>query len=149
MPISTPSQTIGPFFHGALNWLVSAPPTPQGWVTVRGRVLDLDAKPVADALLEFSLSAAASDKLRFQRAFTDDDGHFQFLLPAASHAHVTLFARGLLKHLFTLVYLMAQSVPSHVPDSRRVTLIAQPAGDEFRWDIRLRGEGETVFFELL
>ncbi len=148
MLIPTPSQTIGPFFHGALKWLVSPAPTPPGWVTLRGSVLDVDEKPVADALIEFSLSAATSDKLRFQRAFTGDAGHFQFVMPAASDAHVTLFARGLLKHLFTHVYLVAQSVPSHVPDARRATLIAQPAGDEFRWDIRLRGEGETVFFEL-
>jgi protocatechuate 3,4-dioxygenase alpha subunit len=30
---------------------------------------------------------------------------------------------------------------------RLKTLVAAPAGDaEYRWDVRLQGEGETVFF---
>ena len=93
------------------------------------------------------MSAAAGVKLQFQRAYTNDAGAFQFVLPAGGYAHVTLFARGLLKHLFTRVYLTERSVPSHIPVPRRATLVAQPAGEEFRWDVRLRGEGETVFFE--
>jgi protocatechuate 3,4-dioxygenase beta subunit len=32
---------------------------------------------------------------------------------------------------------------------RLATLIATPAGaNEYRWDVRLQGEGETVFFAL-
>ncbi|MFN0317485.1 MAG: hypothetical protein ACKVQA_20875, partial [Burkholderiales bacterium] len=135
MNSSTPSQTIGPFFHGALNWLVSAAQPPQDWVTVRGSVLDREGKSVADALLEISLSESASDKFRFQRVYTNDAGVFQFSVPAASHAHVALFARGLLKQLFTRVYLVAQSVPNDIPPARRATLTAQCAGDHVRWDI--------------
>ncbi|MSQ60640.1 MAG: hypothetical protein EXR36_13605 [Betaproteobacteria bacterium] len=145
---STPSQTIGPFFHGALNWLVSAAPAPQRWVMVRGSVLDREARSVADALLELTLSVSTPDRFGFQRVFTNDAGAFQFVMPAASHAHVTLFARGLLKHVFTRVYLVARSVPNDIPAARRATLIAQPVGDHFHWDIRLSGEDETVFFEL-
>jgi protocatechuate 3,4-dioxygenase, alpha subunit len=148
MNSSTPSQTIGPFFHGALKWLVSPVQPPQGWVTVRGNVLDREGRSVADALLEISLSESTTDKFRFQRVYTNDAGDFQFVMPATSHGHVTLFARGLLKHLFTRVYLEAQSVPNDIPPARRATLVAQPEGDHLRWDIRLSGQGETVFFEL-
>jgi protocatechuate 3,4-dioxygenase alpha subunit len=29
---------------------------------------------------------------------------------------------------------------------RLATLVARRAGGEYRWDVRLQGEGETVFF---
>jgi protocatechuate 3,4-dioxygenase alpha subunit len=36
-----------------------------------------------------------------------------------------------------------------VPAERRATLIAQPAGDNLlRFDIRMQGQNETVFFDL-
>jgi protocatechuate 3,4-dioxygenase alpha subunit len=36
-----------------------------------------------------------------------------------------------------------------VPAERRSTLIAQPAGDNLlRFDIRMQGQNETVFFDL-
>jgi protocatechuate 3,4-dioxygenase alpha subunit len=36
-----------------------------------------------------------------------------------------------------------------VPPGRRSTLIAQPAGDNLlRFDIRMQGQHETVFFDL-
>jgi protocatechuate 3,4-dioxygenase alpha subunit len=34
------------------------------------------------------------------------------------------------------------------PPQRRDTLIARRDGDNFRFDIRLQGEGETVFFDV-
>jgi protocatechuate 3,4-dioxygenase alpha subunit len=34
-----------------------------------------------------------------------------------------------------------------VDPARRATLIATPQEDGYRFDIRLQGEGETVFFE--
>jgi protocatechuate 3,4-dioxygenase alpha subunit len=33
-----------------------------------------------------------------------------------------------------------------VPAARRDTLLAQPTDDGYRFDIRLQGPGETVFF---
>ena len=35
-----------------------------------------------------------------------------------------------------------------VPEDRRATLLAQPTDDGYRLDIRLQGDGETVFFAL-
>lgn len=66
-----------------------------------------------------------------------------------------VFARGLLVHLFTRIYLpgdeavlAADPLLARVPAERRDTLVA---GDEghgtYRFDIRLQGEGETVFLE--
>ena len=67
---------------------------------------------------------------------------------------VSIFARGLLKPLRTRVYLAPRAIVESDPQmralagSRRLdTLIAKPTGRaEYRWDVRLQGEGETVFF---
>jgi protocatechuate 3,4-dioxygenase alpha subunit len=74
------------------------------------------------------------------------------------HLVVTVFARGLLKHLITRIYfqddprLARDPVLRRVKDeTRRATLIAQPAGGQpgaYRWDVRLQGPGETVFFDV-
>jgi len=66
---------------------------------------------------------------------------------------VCVFARGLLHHLFTRIYL-----PGFDPESdpllatlepeRRSTLIAEPAAERvYRFDVHLQGERETVFLE--
>ena len=153
----TPSQTIGPFFHEGLKWAIAPTGTQPGGVRVTGRVLDRDGKGVSDALLEIwqpGWPAAA-----FQRVATDGDGRFVFHMPAPTagqvHANVTVFARGLLRELFTRVYLhprdevSALDLPVGIPDTRRASLAAVRAdADSFRWDVRLQGEGETVFFEI-
>ncbi len=72
----------------------------------------------------------------------------------APYLGVCVFARGLLVHLFTRIYLpgddaalAADPLLVRVGD-RRDTLIAgaEPDGT-YRFDIRLQGEGETVFLE--
>ena len=35
-----------------------------------------------------------------------------------------------------------------LPASARATLLAEPTGDGYRLDVRLRGERETVFFDV-
>jgi protocatechuate 3,4-dioxygenase alpha subunit len=98
----------------------------------------------------------------FGRIQTDANGHWyaRTLRPgargrSAPHLSVCVFARGLLVHLFTRIYLpgdeaalAADPLLSRVPGERRDTLVA---GDEghgtYRFDIRLQGEGETVFLE--
>jgi protocatechuate 3,4-dioxygenase alpha subunit len=42
----------------------------------------------------------------------------------------------------------ADPVLASVPEDRRRTLIAEPDGDGYRFDIRLQGADETVFFVL-
>ena len=153
----TPSQTIGPFFHEALKWAVEPLTGIRGAVRVGGRVLDRDARPVNDALIEVWQPAWEIGP-RLQRAMSDDDGRFAFLMPipehGQGHANVTLFARGLLRGLFTRAYLHARDdeaaivLPAGIPTSRRATLLPRRVGNAYAWDIRLRGEDETVFFEL-
>jgi protocatechuate 3,4-dioxygenase, alpha subunit len=64
-----------------------------------------------------------------------------------------VFARGLLHRVVTRVYfedeLSANAedvVLASVPVDRRSTLLAAPSSDGYRFDIRLQGRGETVFF---
>jgi len=95
------------------------------------------------------------------RIQTDADGHWyaRTLRPgargdSAPYLSVCVFARGLLVHLFTRIYLpgdeaalAADPLLARVGD-RRDTLIAGAEGDgTYRFDIRLQGEGETVFLE--
>jgi protocatechuate 3,4-dioxygenase alpha subunit len=61
-----------------------------------------------------------------------------------------VFARGLVHHLFTRAYLTDGADPllDSLPADRRATLIAaEGANRTYRFDIRLQGEGETVFLE--
>jgi protocatechuate 3,4-dioxygenase alpha subunit len=75
----------------------------------------------------------------------------------APHINVIVLARGLLKHLYTRVYFAGEPANAHdpvlslVPEDRRATLLATPApGRPSTWsiEIRLQGEGETVFFDV-
>jgi protocatechuate 3,4-dioxygenase alpha subunit len=75
----------------------------------------------------------------------------------ASHVNVCVFARGLLRHLYTRIYfdrdaaLADDIVLALVPEDRRATLLAhQELDGSGRWtfDIKLQGENETVFFDL-
>jgi protocatechuate 3,4-dioxygenase alpha subunit len=73
----------------------------------------------------------------------------------APHIDVTLFARGMLNRVVTRIYFAdeaeanaADPVLATVPAARRNTLLAQPAEGGYRFDIRLQGAGETVFFDI-
>jgi protocatechuate 3,4-dioxygenase, alpha subunit len=78
--------------------------------------------------------------------------------PQAPHLLLAVFARGMLRHLYTRIYFGDEAgnasdpalVP--VPADRRVTLIAAraPANGNaaYQLDLRLQGDGETVFFEV-
>ena len=104
----------------------------------------------------------------FGRCPTGHDGTFKIVtlkpgaLPfgdgrtEAPHLDVSVFARGMLDRTVTRIYFPdetaaneADPVLQAVPADRRATLIAVPAGDHLlRFDIRLQGDGETVFFDL-
>lgn len=91
----------------------------------------------------------------FGRVATDADGHYALrtLLPGNAglpYISVCVFTRGLTHHLFTRAYLAEGADPllDSLPADRRATLIAaEGAGRAYRFDIRLQGEGETVFLE--
>jgi protocatechuate 3,4-dioxygenase alpha subunit len=158
MTAPTPSQTVGPFFGFALPFDNDANATAResrDAIRVEGQVLDGAGEPVSDALVE------ASQGDQFARCRTDGEGAFHFTLrkPVLSNGapffNIAVFARGLLRHLLTRMYLpdeddahRADGVLQLVDDGRRHTLIARREGDILHFDIRLQGEGETVFFAL-
>jgi protocatechuate 3,4-dioxygenase, alpha subunit len=104
----------------------------------------------------------------FGRCETDAEGRYWFVtvkpgpVPApgggmqAPHILVSVFTRGLLKRVATRIYFPdeqaaneADPVLAAVDPERRSTLVARPDGDRLlRFDIRLRGDGETVFFDV-
>lgn len=72
----------------------------------------------------------------------------------APHISVSVFARGFLNRLHTRIYFADEAanatdpVLALLPESRRDTLIAKREADGvYRFDIRVQGDGETVFFE--
>jgi protocatechuate 3,4-dioxygenase, alpha subunit len=105
----------------------------------------------------------------FGRLATAEDGSctFETIRPGcvaepdgavqAPHINVSILGRGVLKRLSTRVYFAgepandADPILAFVPESRRPTLLAHPDPARTRswaFDVRLRGEGETVFFDV-
>ena len=173
---ATTSQTAGPYLHIGLTWLiieqVAAAGVPGKRVTIQGRVLDGDGKPVDDALVEIwqadSRGAYGGKRFRgFGRSATDDQGGFRFhtIQPGrvpgpggrmqAPHISVTVFMRGQLKQLLSRIYFPGEPsnykdpVLALVPRARRGTLIANQSGKRgvLEWNVILQGRYETVFFD--
>jgi len=109
--------------------------------------------------------ADGGDFRGFARAPTDRDGTFAIHtvkpgpVPGAGgatqapHLAMAVFARGLLNRVVTRVYFAdeaelnaADPVLAGLPDDRRATLLAEPEDDGYRFDVRLQGADETVFF---
>jgi protocatechuate 3,4-dioxygenase alpha subunit len=76
----------------------------------------------------------------------------------APHINVVVFMRGVLVHAYTRIYFSDEAATNEgdpvlttIPTGRRATLIAQrtetAAGIVYRWDIRMQGDAETVFFD--
>ncbi|MFI7037403.1 protocatechuate 3,4-dioxygenase subunit alpha [Microbispora rosea] len=162
--MTTPSQTVGPFFGYALPYAADWELVPDGHpgaVTITGLVLDGAGEPVPDALLELwtgeggdrgALSRSGTGVSGFGRCGTAPDGSYRFRLapPSRPYAALLVFARGLLKPVRTRVYLADVPDPllGSLDPARRATLLARPEGqDVYRFDVRLQGERETVFLE--
>jgi protocatechuate 3,4-dioxygenase alpha subunit len=76
----------------------------------------------------------------------------------APHIVVAVFSRGMLRQIYTRLYFSDEKsnaddpILTLVPEDRRGTLIAhrETRGGQtvYRFDIRVQGENETVFFEI-
>ena len=106
----------------------------------------------------------------FGRCPTDRDGRYRIVtlrpgaLPCAGggaeapHLDVSVFARGLLDRVVTRIYFPDEQAANAADpvlaaitaDDRRATLIAaaERVVGAFRFDIRLQGDRETVFFDV-
>jgi protocatechuate 3,4-dioxygenase, alpha subunit len=159
----TASQTVGPFFSIGLAQLYqnAAAIHSANTVTINGTVFDGDGKPIPDAVLEFW------NAQNFARVPTLEDGTFSAVLETSQkqgvqseksslvYFDVLVFMRGLLKPVYTRVYLSdARALASEpslktVPTERVTTLAAKPtnAAAEYQWNIFMQGTNETVFFD--
>ena len=161
----TPSQTVGPFFSIGLDWFDGryvVPKGTEGAFWIRGRVSDGAGEPVPDALVEtFQVGPFRG----FGRSPTDASGIFEVYtvkpgrVPDAlgrtqsPHIAVAVFARGLIEHVVTRIYFADEDnggdpLLASIDGDRRHTLVASPEGSGYRFDVRLQGEHETVFFAL-
>ena len=126
----------------------------------------------ADADGKFVTSLADIDKTGFTgfgRCGTGTDAQnrfaFRTIKPGACaqgeapYVNVIVTMRGMLVHAFTRIYFGDEAaanandpVLASVPAERRDTLIAKREGREgqivYRFDIRMQGDAETVFFDL-
>jgi protocatechuate 3,4-dioxygenase alpha subunit len=175
--VASGSQTVGPFFHfglttdASLGTLVTAD-TPGERIRLRVRVLDADAIPVPDAMVEIYQADAAGAYPQpggrlatgftgFGRLPTDADGWCTFETvrpgavadaagrPQAPHVNVCLFMRGLLRQIYTRIYfagdagLATDPLLALVPPDRRDTLAASSdPGDGSVWSFVIRLQGE-------
>lgn len=161
--------------------VMTGPNTPGERIRLRLRVLDGAGQPLPDALIELWQADASGRYVEvadhpnpdpgeafrgWGRCATDRDGWCEFdtIRPGATatagggqqaaHINVCLFARGMLRHIFTRVYFAGDSllatdpVMALVPDVRRGTLVADLVDGAWTMAIRIQGEGETVFFDL-
>jgi protocatechuate 3,4-dioxygenase alpha subunit len=154
-------------------------------IRIEGRVIDGEGAAVPDAMIEIWQANAAGrydhpDDSRgekaldpafhgFGRCGTDKDGRFHFLtvqpgaVPGignalqAPHINIAVFARGLLRHLWTRLYFEGEPLNADDPvltlvaPERRKTLIARRANGKvpgYAFDLVLQGKGETVFFDV-
>ncbi|HWT25673.1 MAG TPA: protocatechuate 3,4-dioxygenase subunit alpha [Solirubrobacteraceae bacterium] len=169
--LPTAAQTVGPYLAIGLPWEdgpYAVEAGAAGSVRISGRLLDRDGEAVPDGMVEtWQADPPAGAGFRgFARCPTDADGRWHVVTlppgpvpgpggaPQAPHLAVSVFARGLLHRLVTRLYFAdheeanaADPVLAAVPPARRDTLLAVPDGGGYRFDIRLQGPGETVFFD--
>ncbi len=155
----TPSQTVGPYYSIGLcrpgeNELVGRDDA--GAILLVGRLYDGADEPILDGMIELWDAAGR----RWGRSGTHPDGDFSFVVakPEATGGEaprfdVFIFARGLLRHQLTRVYFPDETAANESDpvlaaldaDARR-TLVAEPEGEALRFDIRMQGDRQTVFF---
>ncbi|MCO1653903.1 protocatechuate 3,4-dioxygenase subunit alpha [Pseudonocardia humida] len=146
-----------------------------GAITITGVVRDGTGAVVPDGMVETwqadaegrfdhaddPRGASGSGFHGFGRSSTDAEGRYRIVTVKpgalgdgqAPHIDVSVFARGLLDRVVSRIYFpdeveanAADPLLSSLPPERAATLVAEQVGPaELRWDVRLRGEGETVF----
>jgi protocatechuate 3,4-dioxygenase alpha subunit len=169
--VPTGEMTLGPFFprefgQGANDLTAcEGKPAKGEIIEITGRVTQGDGAPLDNAILEIwqADSRGRFDNPEFcgwGRAATDGDGVYRFrtILPGAyagraPHVNFLVLFSGLMRQLQTVMFFEGDNGNDPVfnavtPALLRERLVAKSAGrNSFRFDIRLRGEGETPFFD--
>ena len=161
--VPTAEMTLGPFFprefaRGAADLAQGA----EGQVIeIAGRVTQADGKPLDNLVIEIRQADRAGrfDNPAFPgwgRAATDAQGIYRFrtVMPGApqgrlAHVNFLLLYSGLMRQLQTVMFFELGNDPvlSAVPSQHRDRLVAKREGTVYRFDLRLRGEAETPFFD--
>ena len=156
-------MTLGPFFprefaQGANDL---AGPGKGDVIEITGRVTQADGRSLDNVVLEiwqadsegrfdnpqfFGWGRAATDANGFYRFRTIKPGSYDGRLP---HINFCVLYSGLMRQLQTTMFFEAGKDPvlDAVPAGRRKLLLASREGTVYRFDIRLRGENETPFFD--
>ena len=143
-------------------------------INVKGQVIDGNDTPIHDALVEIwqadpngNYNTNPNGKFfGFGRMGTGSGDfvgfNFKTYKPgitapnSATHINITVFARGMLNHLFSRIYFSDEEeenkkdlLLNEIDTSLRSRLIAEKENEnEYRFDIYLQGDKETVFFDV-
>jgi len=159
--IPTGEMTLGPFFPREFAQGANVLATHGDVIEITGRVTQADGRALDNLVLEIwqADSQGRYDNPEFfgwGRAATDANGVYRFrtIKPGAHrgrapHINFLLLYSGLMRQLQTVMFfeLATDPVLDAVPASRRSLLVARREGTVYRFDIRLRGDGETPFFD--
>lgn len=152
----------------------------RAWITFR--VLDGDGVPVEDAMLEiwqadwngkynhpddrqpkeldpgwFGFGRVTTENAGVAVLETVKPGRVGYNTVQAPHLLIAVYARGMLKQLYTRVYFAgdpaneSDPILALVPPDRRKTLMARPdsaRAGHWEFDLQLQGDNETVFFDV-
>ena len=154
----TAEMTLGPFFPrefaAGANDLTQLDGRPVAGevIEISGTVTQLDGKPLDNLVLEIWQADPQGrfdtpDFLGWGRAATDSQGRYFFrtVRPGVPSIQFLLLYSGLMRQLQTVMFFH-ESDAQGIPNGER--LLAKKEGpNRYRFDIRLRGEGETPFFE--
>jgi protocatechuate 3,4-dioxygenase, alpha subunit len=163
--IPTGEMTLGPFFprefaQGANDLTaVEGRPAKGEAIEISGRVTQVDGRPLDNVVLEIWQADAEGrydnpDFFGWGRAATGSDGIFVFKTvkpkgPQGRKAHINflILYSGLMRQLQTVMFFEDSDDPVLNSVNHKDRLIAKKTGAHaYRFDIRLRGEGETPFF---
>jgi len=170
----TAEMTVGPFFprefaQGADDLSIAG----EAAIEITGRVTQADGSPLDNLVLEiwqadrkgiYSDPAdprhgeADAQFYGWGRTATNAQGEYRFrtVMPGARdgrapHVNLLLLFSGLVRQLHTVMYFAdspTDPVFAAVPAARRSLLVAtEVSPSKFRFDIRLRGDNETPFFD--
>jgi len=161
--------------HGAVLWNEAVAGER---IRISGRVLDGAGKPIEDAMIEIWQADATGRYADARRkdgfrglgrcgTGTDPQRRFWFdtIRPGAAEAgaapfiNLIVLMRGMLVHAYTRLYFPDAAAANandpvllSVPTARRKTLVAtrdrRANGTAYRFDIRMQGPRETVFFDV-
>ena len=165
--VPTGEMTLGPFFPREFAQGASDLTSVEGKkaageaIEITGRVLQADGRPLDNVVLEIWQADAQGrfdnpDFFGWGRAATDQNGIYSFktIKPGACegrapHVNFLVLYSGLMRALHTTMFFDESKDPvlDAVPAARKKLLMGKKIPSGYRFDLRLRGEGETPFFD--